>query len=91
MYRVLLDSRASGSNASSQTILGLTENGRKGANTVWNTAAGSSTTIDFRKLNKCIKRKPFPIPKIQDMLLKLEGFQWATSPYKLLNARRVTA
>jgi hypothetical protein len=34
---------------------------------------------DFRKLNKRIKRKPFPIPKIQDLLLKLEGFQYATS------------
>ena len=34
---------------------------------------------DFRELNKRIKRKPFPIPKIQDMLLKLEGFQYATS------------
>ena len=34
---------------------------------------------DFRELNKRIKRKPFPIPKIQDMLLKLEGFQFATS------------
>jgi hypothetical protein len=34
---------------------------------------------DFRKLNKRIKRKPYPIPKIQDMLLKLEGFQFATS------------
>jgi len=27
---------------------------------------------DFRELNKRIKRKPFPIPKIQDLLLKLE-------------------
>jgi len=34
---------------------------------------------DFRELNKRIRRKPFPIPKIQDMLLKLEGFQFATS------------
>jgi len=34
---------------------------------------------DFRELNKRIKRKPFPIPKIQDLLLKLEGFQFATS------------
>ena len=34
---------------------------------------------DFRKLNKCIKRKPFPIPNIQDMLMKMEGFQFATS------------
>jgi Reverse transcriptase (RNA-dependent DNA polymerase) len=36
---------------------------------------------DFRELNKRIKRKPYLIPKIQDMLLKLEGFQWATSLY----------
>ena len=34
---------------------------------------------DFRELNKRIHRQPFPIPKIQDLLLKLEGFQWATS------------
>ena len=34
---------------------------------------------DFHELNKWIKRKPFPIPKIQDLLLKLEGFQCATS------------
>jgi hypothetical protein len=33
---------------------------------------------DFRELNKRIKRKPFPIPKIQDLLLKLEGFKYAT-------------
>ena len=30
-------------------------------------------------LNKHIKHKPFPIPKIQDLLLKLEGFQHAMS------------
>ena len=29
---------------------------------------------DFRELNKRIRRKPFPIPNIQDMLLNLEGF-----------------
>ena len=34
---------------------------------------------DLRELNKRIKRKPFPIPKIQDMLQKLEGFMFATS------------
>ena len=34
---------------------------------------------DFRELNKRIKRKPFPLPKIQDLMLKLEGFQFATS------------
>ena len=34
---------------------------------------------DFRELNKRIKRFPFPIPKIQDLLLKLEGFRWANT------------
>jgi hypothetical protein len=34
---------------------------------------------DFRELNKRIRRKPFPIPKIQDMLQKLKGFRWVTS------------
>ena len=34
---------------------------------------------DFRERNKRIKRKPFPIPKIQDLLLKLEGIKYATS------------
>jgi len=36
-------------------------------------------TSDFRELNKRTLRKPHPIPNIQDMLLNLEGFQWATS------------
>src|SRR5210317_491788 len=34
---------------------------------------------DFRELDKRIKRKPFHIPKMQDMLHKLQGFQWVTS------------
>ena len=34
---------------------------------------------DLRELNKRIKRKPFPIPKIQDMLQKLQGFMYASS------------
>ena len=34
---------------------------------------------DFCKLNKRIKRQPFPLPKIQDLMLKLEGFSYATS------------
>ena len=34
---------------------------------------------DFRELNKRIKRKPFPLPKISDLLQKLEGFLYATS------------
>ncbi len=34
---------------------------------------------DFRELNKRILRQPYPIPHIQDMLMNLEGFQYATS------------
>ena len=34
---------------------------------------------NFIELNKLIKCKPFPIPKINDMLQKLEGFLFATS------------
>ena len=34
---------------------------------------------DLRELNKRIKRKPYPIPKIQHLLHKLRGFQWVTT------------
>ena len=34
---------------------------------------------DFRKLYKRIRRKTFPIPKIQYMLLNMEGFKYASS------------
>ena len=34
---------------------------------------------DFREVNTHIKRKPFPLPKISDLLQKLEGFTYATS------------
>jgi hypothetical protein len=34
---------------------------------------------DFHKLNQYLKRKPFPIPKIQDMLLKLKGFTYVSA------------
>ena len=34
---------------------------------------------DLLELKKRIKRKPFPIPKIQDLLLKEEGFKHASS------------
>ena len=36
---------------------------------------------DFRKLKQRIDREPFPIPKIQDMLLNLKGFTYASSLY----------
>ena len=29
---------------------------------------------DFRNINKQLKRKPYPMPKINEMLLKLEAF-----------------
>ena len=34
---------------------------------------------DFRELNKRIKRKPYSIPKIQDLMQKIEGCQYGTS------------
>ena len=34
-------------------------------------------TSDFRELNKTIKTKPFPVPKIQDLLLKFDGVKYA--------------
>ena len=34
---------------------------------------------DFRILNKYIRRKPYPLPKISDLLQNLEGFTWATA------------
>jgi hypothetical protein len=34
---------------------------------------------DFRKLNEKLKRKPYPIPKIAQMLQELEEFYYATS------------
>ena len=34
---------------------------------------------DLRELNKRIKKHPYIVPKIQDMLQKLEGFMYATS------------
>lgn len=34
---------------------------------------------DFRELNKRIERHPYPVPNIKDMLLNLEGFQYATA------------
>ena len=33
---------------------------------------------DFRNSKSQIKRKPYPMPKIQEMLLMIEGFKYAT-------------
>ena len=32
---------------------------------------------DFRNLNRQLERKPYPMPKIRDMLLSLQVFQYA--------------
>jgi hypothetical protein len=37
------------------------------------------TISDVRELNKCIVRKPYPIPKISVILQELEGFTYATA------------
>jgi hypothetical protein len=37
------------------------------------------TISNFRELNKCIVRKPYPIPKISTILQELEGFTYATA------------
>jgi hypothetical protein len=38
-----------------------------------------STISDFRELNKCIARKPYPIPKISTTLQELKGFLYTTT------------
>jgi hypothetical protein len=37
------------------------------------------TISDFRELNKCLVRKPYPISKISMALQELEGFTYATA------------
>ena len=34
---------------------------------------------DFRELNKVMKQKPYLLPKISDLLQKLQGFKYVTA------------
>ena len=34
---------------------------------------------DFRELNKVMKWKPYPLPKISNLLQKLQGFKYVTA------------
>ena len=60
---------------------------RKCSNSVWATPTfiipkknGTVMFIsDFRYLNKCLVRRPYPIPKTADVLQKLEEIHYATS------------
>ena len=34
---------------------------------------------DFKQLNKRLVRKPFPLPKINQILYEIDGMQWAST------------
>jgi len=40
---------------------------------------GVRVLTDFRCLNDALKRTPFPLPRIADLLQKLQGLQYATA------------
>ena len=40
---------------------------------------------DFRKLNEAIKRNPWPMPTIQDMLHQCGGIVYATTLYMIMS------
>ena len=46
---------------------------------VGETTPSARMVVDFRKLNERIVRCPYPVPKIQNLLITLEGFKFATS------------
>lgn len=41
-------------------------------------SGGCRWVTDFRGLNKCLKRRAYPIPRIQDMLQDIQGYEWLT-------------
>lgn len=43
------------------------------------TTPRARVVTDFRKLNECLVRHPYPVPNIRDLLQTLEGFQYGTS------------
>jgi hypothetical protein len=47
--------------------------------TIANPVGSLQSLADLWEVNKVIKQKPYPLPKISDMLQKLEGFMYATS------------
>ena len=46
---------------------------------VGQTVPSARVVCDFRKLNEMIVRHPYPIPKIQSLLMGLENFKYGTS------------
>ena len=46
---------------------------------VGQTTPTARVVVDFRRVNTLIKRYPYPVPKITDLLMSLEGFHLATS------------
>ena len=44
-----------------------------------NLEKGMRVLTNYRALNAVLVRKPFPLPKISDLLLKLHGFKYATA------------
>ena len=43
--------------------------------------SGCCWVTDFRGLNKCLKRRAYPVPKTQDMLQNIQGYEWLTKLY----------
>ena len=57
----------------------MTQNGKPHPSQNLNLKKRLRFISDFRDLKKQLKRKPHQMPKINEMLLKLEGFWYAAS------------